>query len=296
MRLVYPSTRAPALAGVSRSRLRRTGAVEGATGLPVGLHVVFILALIFPGCGPVKPPVEVRHDTPAQFTFVKFLELAKAGDEKAQHLIGFMLYFGEGVRMDRAAAHYWFHLAAGQGDTAAQLNLALMHFRGEEGAGRDLEEAQRYLRLAKENGSKATRLSATPDIPATLDDLADRAVLMPRSQDKLGEQAYVTFCAGCHGFNGIAAYVGAPSFAVGERMEKSDAELFRTITKGHGVMPQWENKLPEDVLLDALRFVRTLPLQYLNGIAQVLRTPPPFYFVFGPMSAQPPEIYQGHVH
>jgi cytochrome c5 len=260
------------------------------------VYFVFILALNFPGCGPVQPPVEVRRDMPAQFTFVKFLELAKAGDEKAQHLIGFMLYFGEGVRMDRAAAHHWFHLAADQGNPTAQLNLALMHFRGEEGARRDFEEAQRYLRLAKENGSKATRLSSTPDIPDTLEELADRAVRLPQRQEDLGEQAYVTFCAGCHGFNGIAAYVGAPSFAVGERMEKSDAELFRTITKGHGVMPRWENKLPDDLLFEALKFVRTLPLQYRNGIAQVLRTPPPVYFVFGPMSAQPPEVYQGHVH
>jgi cytochrome c5 len=207
-----------------------------------------------------------------------------------------MLYFGEGVRMDRAAAHHWFYLAADQGNPTAQLNLALMHFRGEEGARRDFEEAQRYLRLAKENGSKATRLSSTPDIPDTLEELADRAVRLPQRQEDLGEQAYVTFCAGCHGFNGIAAYVGAPSFAVGERMEKSDAELFRTITKGHGVMPRWENKLPDDLLFEALKFVRTLPLQYRNGIAQVLRTPPPVYFVFGPMSAQPPEVYQGHVH
>ena len=254
-----------------------------------------VLALVFPGCAPVKPPVESRHDAPAQFTFVKFLELAKTGDVKAQHLIGFMLYFGEGVRLDRAAAHHWFRLAADQGDTTAQLSLALMHYRGEEGAHKDIEEAQRYLRLAKENGSKTARLSSAPDVPDTLDDLADRAVRLPPSRDDSGEVAYATFCAGCHGLNGIAAYAVAPSFAVGERMEKSDAELFRTITKGHGVMPRWENKLPENMLLDALRFLRTLPRQYRNGIAQVLRAPPPFYFLFGPMSAQPPQIYQGRV-
>ena len=36
--LLYPSTRAPALAGGSRSGFRPTGVVEGVTGLPVGLH------------------------------------------------------------------------------------------------------------------------------------------------------------------------------------------------------------------------------------------------------------------
>ena len=35
-----PSTRAPALAGGSRSGFRPTGVVEGATGLPVGLHML----------------------------------------------------------------------------------------------------------------------------------------------------------------------------------------------------------------------------------------------------------------
>ena len=36
---VNPSTRAPALAGGSGSGFRPTGVVEGATGLPVGLHL-----------------------------------------------------------------------------------------------------------------------------------------------------------------------------------------------------------------------------------------------------------------
>jgi len=38
IRMLDPSTRAPALAGGSRSGFRPTGVVEGATGLPVGLH------------------------------------------------------------------------------------------------------------------------------------------------------------------------------------------------------------------------------------------------------------------
>ncbi|HXK29442.1 MAG TPA: hypothetical protein VJ646_14415 [Candidatus Binatia bacterium] len=36
--LMYPSTRAPALAGGSRSGFRPKSVVEGATDLPVGLH------------------------------------------------------------------------------------------------------------------------------------------------------------------------------------------------------------------------------------------------------------------
>ena len=36
---IGPSTRAPALAGDSCSGFRPTGGLEGATGLPVGLHI-----------------------------------------------------------------------------------------------------------------------------------------------------------------------------------------------------------------------------------------------------------------
>ncbi len=39
---IAPSTRVPALAGGSRSGFRPTGVVEGATGLPVGLHDVWV--------------------------------------------------------------------------------------------------------------------------------------------------------------------------------------------------------------------------------------------------------------
>jgi uncharacterized membrane protein len=45
-RLSAPSTGAPALAGASRSGLRPTGVVEGATGLPVGLHFGLLTAAL----------------------------------------------------------------------------------------------------------------------------------------------------------------------------------------------------------------------------------------------------------
>ncbi len=110
-----------------------------------------------------------------------------------------------------------------------------------------------------------------------------------------GEQTYVTFCAGCHGLNGIAAYAGAPSFALGDRMEKKDADLLHTIIHGHGVMPTWGSKLSEQSLANALRFIRTLPRQYENGIVQSLRAAPAFYFLFGPMSAEPVAYEADHM-
>jgi TPR repeat protein len=259
------------------------------------VHVVFIFALIFPACAPTKLPLEPGREMPADSTFFKFLTLAKTGDEKAQHLIGFMLYFGEGVRMDRAAAHYWFHLSADQGNASAQLSLAVMHYLG-QGVGKDIEEAERYFRLAKDNTSPSVNLSASAEVPRTLAELAERAVMRPGNFDIQGESTFATFCAGCHGLNGIAAYERAPSFALGERLDKNDEDLFFTITHGHGTMPAWRDKLSDAALVEALRFVRTLPQQYQNGIAQVLRTPPSLYFLFGPMSTDPMGIYQAYTH
>jgi len=255
------------------------------------VHVVFIFPFIFPACGPAKLPLVPGRETPSDSTFGKFFRLATAGDTKAQHLIGFMLYFGEGVQMDRAAAHHWFHLAADQGNANAQLNLAVMHYLG-EGVRKDMEEAERYFRLAKNNTSPSVNSSVRHEVPRTLAELAERAAMRPWNSDLPGEATYATFCAGCHGLNGVAAYVGAPSFALAERMEKSDAELFRTMTRGHGVMPTWQGKITEQALVDALQFVRTLPAQYQNGVAQVLRTPPSLFFFFGPMSADPTGFYR----
>ena len=249
------------------------------------VHVVFLFPFIFSACAPAKLPLDLGREPTANSTFAKFLRLANAGDEKAQHLIGFMLYFGEGVRMNRAAAHHWFHLAADQGNATAQLNLAVMHYLG-EGVGKDIEEAERYFRLAKNNTSPSVNLSVSPEVPRTLAELAERAFMRPWNVDIPGESTFAAFCAGCHGLNGIAAYVGAPSFALAERLDKSDAELLRTITDGHGIMPTWQDKLSQETLTDVLGFVRTLPRQHQIGIAQVLRTPSSLYFLFGPMSAE----------
>jgi mono/diheme cytochrome c family protein len=61
-----------------------------------------------------------------------------------------------------------------------------------------------------------------------------------------GEKIYLQFCGGCHGFNGIAWYVNSPSFALRERLEKSDVELTNSIKNGLGAMPAWEYMLGPD--------------------------------------------------
>ena len=88
------------------------------------------------------------------------------------------------------------------------------------------------------------------------------------------------FCAGCHGFNGIAYYVNSPSFALGERLIKDDVELERSIRSGTGLMPGWGALLSHEEIRDILRFVRTLPIAFETGIANDLNDPPPLFFHF----------------
>lgn len=259
------------------------------------LQRVSLVILVLAGCAPTRGPEGIGSEPQAVSTYAKFLKLAQAGDAKSQNLLGFMHYFGEGARKDRYLAHRWFHRAADQGSVNAQLNLAVVHYLG-AGVPEDFEEAQRYFRLAKDNNSIGMDSAPRPQIPETLAEMAERASMLPENSQSAGESTYATFCAGCHGLNGIAAYAGAPSFALGERMEKNDTELLHTIIQGHGVMPTWKDKLSDQSLGNALRFVRTLPLQYKNGIAQVLRTPPAFYFFFGPMAADPRGFYQDYTY
>jgi len=95
---------------------------------------------------------------------------------------------------------------------------------------------------------------------------------------------YSTFCAGCHGFNGISYFVASPSFALGERMEKSDLALQLSITNGRGAMPGWGGKLTERQIIALIGFVRGLKSRFDQGIAANLRNRPGLFFIFRPLS------------
>ena len=69
-----PSTRAPAMAGGSRSGLRPTGVLEGAPGLPVGLHIAHIL----PSGGTTGLPKAIPRTHEDYLCNVKYLHDAGA--------------------------------------------------------------------------------------------------------------------------------------------------------------------------------------------------------------------------
>lgn len=231
-----------------------------------------LLALVLTGCAE-----EGRDATSlyARSTYEKFLVRAEGGDAEAQHLVGFMLFFGEGVAEDKAEAHYWFHRAAEQNHQASKLNLAVMHSLGDD-AELDRAEADRLYAELLADTDGAGRV----DMASAMDGLKNWKPEAPHP----GRQNYETYCAGCHGLNGIARFVGSPSFAIGERMEKPDKELRHSIAYGKGVMPDWLSKLGAEEVDNLLAYVRTLKDRYSKGIALVLRSAPDQYYTFGPMT------------
>lgn len=173
---------------------------------------------------------------------------AQAGDAESQNAVAFMLYHGEGAPQDRDMAREWFTRAALTGNERARRNLATMA-------------------LLPAPGTEARQPASGGDV-------------------RQGEQLYLTFCSGCHGVNGISAYEHSPSFAFGERLQKGDAELMRSLSEGSQEMPGWDGKLTRRELMEVLAFVRTLRERYEAGIAAPLRAAPPYYYLFGPMEAR----------
>lgn len=90
---------------------------------------------------------------------------------------------------------------------------------------------------------------AVADVPGKLSRFDD-------DQLHRGRDVFVTYCGGCHGFDGFAYLPYAPSFSMGHRMHQSNAQLMRSILYGRDAMPSWDGKLPRDWLRDALAYLR----------------------------------------
>lgn len=65
-------------------------------------------------------------------------------------------------------------------------------------------------------------------------------------------------CVMCHGEDGVPLVPGTPDFSKGEHLNKSDAELLKTIKEGKDVMPPWKDALNESQRHDMLRYVRSI--------------------------------------
>ena len=139
-----------------------------------------------------------------------------------------------------------------------------------------------YIRRFNNGAADSAQVAG---LPTPVQQLA----LNPENEPQPAEKTYLQFCGGCHGFNGIAWYVNSPSFALRERMHKSDAELADSITNGLGQMPSWENMLRPHKIDALVKFIRTLSETYERGIGNELRPSPDTFFRFRPVGETGPE-------
>ena len=187
-------------------------------------------------------------------TYEKFLPLALEGDPEIQNFLGFMYFYGEGVLQDYNEAHDWFHLAAEQKNLKAQRNLAIFHSGTVNNVPkeyRDMEESNAWASRFSENYRRLEKLGKI-----RIDSNSEAKNLVDSGKLDIGEKIYLTFCAGCHGFNGFTQYANSPSFALGERLLKDNATLMNSIINGKGDMPGWGESLDENLLAYTLAYIR----------------------------------------
>ena len=98
-----------------------------------------------------------------------------------------------------------------------------------------------------------------------------------------GETIFLAFCAGCHGFNGKASYKHAPSFSLGERLQKDDRELLQSVLNGKNNMPPWRDKLPVQDLRNAIAYLRLMHARYEEDESLVNDSEPELYYLFKPI-------------
>ncbi len=80
----------------------------------------------------------------------------------------------------------------------------------------------------------------------------------PLFADDATQELFETNCAACHGEDGRAVLPGTPHFADGERLNKTNGELVKSVTTGLNVMPPWEGILEKNEMNDLVNYARTL--------------------------------------
>ena len=193
-------------------------------------------------------------------TYERFAPLAQSGDTDIQHFLGFMHFYGEGVELDYDESHYWFHLAAEEGDLKSMRNLGLFHSRALPRIPEkffDPREANLWFSLAAAGGKDPKLSSLASKYYGKFLAPDTKKLLQETEKRQTGETVYVTFCAGCHGFDGYSSYPSSPSFALGEALQRSDSVLIASILYGKGAMPSWGNNLSPELARAAISYIRT---------------------------------------
>lgn len=206
---------------------------------------------------PWSPPRSNMQASSSSTTYERLLPLANAGDTDIQNVLGYMYFHGEGVDQDYRRAHEWFHRSAEQGNLLAQRNLGLMHAQSVPGI------PLIYFDPVEANFWFSNLAAGAPDGPELAQQSYEAFVgtvtqedYHPFPDEDLGKNVYVTFCAGCHGFNGEAPYQKSPSFARGERLARPGSTLLDSIMNGLNSMPAWRYTLTEAQAQAVLAYVQ----------------------------------------
>ncbi|HEX20128.1 MAG TPA: cytochrome c [Acidiferrobacteraceae bacterium] len=73
-----------------------------------------------------------------------------------------------------------------------------------------------------------------------------------------GKVLYQEKCAACHGADGKAVLPGSPNFNKGDRMEKSNVVLKKSVLNGLNAMPPFKGALSDANVGDVLAYIRKL--------------------------------------
>ena len=276
----------------ARQAIPRTHYSRPAAGrLPV---LTLILCPWFAAAGEIEDGYSAYQEGDFSTAF-RLLNSAATDDRpQLQNLVALMHYLGQGTRGDPVAAHDLFHKAAMNGSIEARKNLGVLHTLGAPGVDVNFEEARIWFATVQATGHEeppGSKRSSTA-IPGTI----KTVITYDTDDNSNGKFTYLTFCAGCHGFSGMHFFEYAPSFAMGQRLTKSDAELMQSILHGKGLMPSWEDKLPLSDLEDALAYLRLLSVQTAYGTdTSGINAEPEMYFIFYPRGAGKADAINPHI-
>jgi len=207
--------------------------------------------------------------------YMEVLKSAQRGDAGSQNLAAYMLFTGSGVTKDPATALTWFAKSANGGSLEARINLVVIFTVGVPGIEVDRGMAQHWIdriTIDAEQNWKEIFSEKGKAKQGIRPDQVDPVLRINVEFEHDGKGTFLIFCAGCHGFDGFASYPTAPSFSMGERLEKSDKTLVRAILGGKGAMPAWRHILTQQELLRAVHYLRAMAI--LRKFNTLSRPPP----------------------
>lgn len=73
-----------------------------------------------------------------------------------------------------------------------------------------------------------------------------------------GQRIYRVHCVGCHGIRGRPELPGAPNFARGDGLMRSDLAIMNAVAEGKRAMPGYRGVLTDEEILDVVAYLRTL--------------------------------------